>query len=98
MTMDFQDLITLANIALMGITTYFLKQTMDRIKNSEKEIENNKDRTVKNEKELELVRQEHTIKHNYVTKEFGELRLELRELNSTIKELNSNMVKRDEEK
>lgn len=90
MAMNFTDIVILTNVVLMGITSYFLKQTMDRVKSNE-------DVGTSNQKEIALVRQENSIKHEYVSKEFGELRESIKVLNGTIKELNSNMLKKNED-
>lgn len=78
--MEFQDWITLINMGLIGAVGYFLKQTMERLNKSEQS-------GIDNHRNIELVKQENTLKHEYVAKEFGELRECIRELNSTMREM-----------
>lgn len=73
-------LITIFSI-LIGIIGYFLVQTMIKI---------NKNETVANQNttDIALVRQEHDLRHKYMTEDFKELKEVLKELVSEMKEFN----------
>lgn len=77
-------ILTIIFSILLGIISYFLVQTMIKInKNSEVTIQNSQD--------IALIKQEHDLKYDYLTKDFKELKDVLKDLTREIKELNSKM-------
>lgn len=84
--MTFEQILLIINGILFAVSGYFLKQTMDKLKSIE-------EKGIENTTQIELVRQENILKHEFNTKEFKDLRDSVKELNSTIKELNNRLTK-----
>lgn len=85
--MDFTQIVVAIILLGVGVIGYFLRATMDRLSKTEQITQDNS-------KEIELVRQENTLKHDYTTKEFQELKISMKDLTKELKELNSRLAEK----
>lgn len=66
---------------VVSIIGYFLKRTMDELKET-------KDLATRTKSELDVLKQDHVNKHEYITEKFDDLKHSIDTLTLEIKELN----------
>lgn len=79
--MSMNELLTLTGGVMLSIISYFLKQTMDDLKETKLMSFNTKS-------QLEILKNDHENKYEAMTEKFDELRLALRELTKEVSNLN----------
>jgi len=82
--MNFEQILICLLGGLIGIIAYFLQDLMKRF--AKVEVSTNRNTT-----DIQLVTQEADLRHEYLTKEFSELKVVLKELTVEMKQLNSKM-------
>lgn len=76
------SLVTGLGSIVVSIIGYFLKRTMDELKET-------KDLATKTKNELDVLKQDHLNKHEYITEKFDDLKDSIDTLTKEIKELNT---------
>jgi hypothetical protein len=79
--MEMMELLTLVGGIMLGIISYFLRQTMSDLRNV-------KLMSYENKTKIEVLEKEHILRHQNLTEKFDELKLTMSELIKEIKELN----------
>ncbi len=79
--MEMIELLTLVGGIMLGIISYFLRQTMSDLRNV-------KLMSYENKTKIEVLEKEHILRHQNLTEKFDELKLTMSELIKEIKELN----------
>jgi uncharacterized membrane-anchored protein YhcB (DUF1043 family) len=85
--MEVIDFLTLIGGVMLGIISYFLKRTMDELK----EV---KDVAYSAKNDLSLLKNDHINKYEHMTEKFDTLCESVRDLTKEIKELNKELNKK----
>lgn len=79
--MEMLDLLTFVGGVMLAVVSYFLKSTMEDLKDV-------KATTYKTKSDLDLLKNDHLNKYENITDKFDELKLAVVDLTKEIKELN----------
>lgn len=80
-------IITIIITAILAIMGFFLKRVIDDVEHSINLGNDNKN-------EIQLVKQENELKHDFASKEYSELKTAMKDLTKELKELNNKLTNR----